>query len=117
MKPPLKVLVIKRTALRPFPNLKRVSALAVLAICVLLHWPPKARSASLESLVASNTAFGLSLYGQLATSQGNLFISPYSISTALAMTYAGQRRYRPANGAGLGVWDRSDPIRCDLWRA
>ena len=46
-------------------------------------------TAQVQSIVASNTAFALNLYGQLATSPGNLFFSPYSISTCLAMTYAG----------------------------
>jgi serpin B len=39
-----------------------------------------------------NTTFALEqLYSQLKTTPGNLFFSPYSISTALAMTYAGTR--------------------------
>jgi serpin B len=50
-----------------------------------------AAPAQVESLVASNTAFALNLYGQLAANSGNLFFSPYSISTCLAMTYAGAR--------------------------
>ncbi len=50
---------------------------------------PMAVNAQVESLVASNTAFALNLYAQLATNAGNLFFSPYSISTCLAMTYAG----------------------------
>ncbi len=33
----------------------------------------------------------MSLYGQLRTNDGNLFFSPYSISTCLGMTYAGAR--------------------------
>jgi serpin B len=37
------------------------------------------------------TAFALDLYQQLRHGKGNLFFSPYSISTALAMTYAGAR--------------------------
>jgi len=36
-------------------------------------------------------AFALELYQQLRHNEGNLFFSPYSISTALAMTYAGAR--------------------------
>ncbi len=44
-----------------------------------------------QSLVEGNTAFALDLYGQLKAKPGNLFFSPYSISTALAMTYAGAR--------------------------
>ena len=42
-------------------------------------------------VVEGNTAFALDLYGKLKKNQGNLFLSPYSISTALAMTYAGAR--------------------------
>ncbi len=34
-------------------------------------------------------AFAFDLYAQLATTPGNIFFSPYSISTALAMTWAG----------------------------
>jgi serpin B len=43
------------------------------------------------AVVRGNTAFALDLYGRLRTKDGNLFCSPYSISTALAMTYAGAR--------------------------
>ena len=41
------------------------------------------------SLVDGNSAFSLDLYHQLRMLPGNLFYSPYSISSALAMTYAG----------------------------
>lgn len=41
--------------------------------------------------VRGNTAFALDLYAQLKTQDGNLFFSPHSISSALAMTYAGAR--------------------------
>jgi serpin B len=42
-------------------------------------------------LVKGNNAFAFDLYAHLAGEKGNLFFSPYSISTALAMTYAGAR--------------------------
>lgn len=42
-----------------------------------------------EILVAGNNKFALDLYTRLKKEQGNLFFSPFSISTALAMTYAG----------------------------
>jgi len=44
-----------------------------------------------KAVAASNNAFGLDLFGKLAEKKGNLFFSPYSISSALAMAYAGAR--------------------------
>ncbi len=44
-----------------------------------------------QSLVQGNTDFGLTLYQQLAAKEGNLFLSPYSISNAFGMCYAGAR--------------------------
>ena len=49
------------------------------------------QSAQTQPVVQGNTALALDLYGQFKASPGNLFFSPYSISTALAMTYAGAR--------------------------
>ena len=45
----------------------------------------------MNPLVEANTAFALQLYGKLRSTEGNLALSPYSISSALAMTYAGAR--------------------------
>jgi serpin B len=42
-------------------------------------------------LVEGNSAFAFELYQKLKEKGGNLFYSPYSISLALAMTYAGAR--------------------------
>ena len=44
-----------------------------------------------ENLVYGNNVFALDLYQALKEGSGNLFSSPYSISSALAMTYAGAR--------------------------
>ena len=38
-----------------------------------------------------NSAFAVDLYQELCASDGNVFFSPYSVSTALAMTYGGAR--------------------------
>ena len=65
----------------------RQTLLVLLSFIVLSR--PMAATAQVESLVASNTAFALNLYSELATNSGNLFFSPYSISTCLAMLYAG----------------------------
>ncbi|HDR15411.1 MAG TPA: hypothetical protein ENN79_08045 [Desulfobacteraceae bacterium] len=45
----------------------------------------------LRYLVSGNTAFAVDLYSKLKGKEENLFFSPYSISSALAMTYAGAR--------------------------
>jgi serpin B len=44
-----------------------------------------------NQLAQDNSAFAIDLYHQLGAKDGNLFFSPYSISTALAMTYGGAR--------------------------
>jgi serine protease inhibitor len=45
----------------------------------------------LRTTILGNTEFALELYQELHGLEGNLIFSPYSISTALAMTYAGAR--------------------------
>jgi serpin B len=44
-----------------------------------------------KTVVTGNTEFACDLYGKLRSQPGNLFLSPYSISTALAMTSGGAR--------------------------
>jgi serpin B len=51
----------------------------------------KPEAADRQAVVEGNNAFAIQLYGQLKSKAGNLFFSPESISTALAMTYAGAR--------------------------
>ncbi len=43
----------------------------------------------MDPLVSANNQFALDLYAKLGERAGNLFFSPYSLSTALAMTHAG----------------------------
>ena len=52
---------------------------------------PAAPAADIVELSAGNTAFAYGLYAAVRGTEGNLFFSPYSISIALAMTYAGAR--------------------------
>ncbi len=52
---------------------------------------PTVENSDLSTLVDGNTAFALDLYQQLQKEEGNIFYSPYSLSVALAMTYAGAR--------------------------
>ncbi len=74
-----------------FPSTQTIVGLILCAVvfCPVsgLAWEGE----SLSGIVQANNAFAVDLYRQLKSKEGNLFISPYSISSALAMTYAGAR--------------------------
>ncbi|HZE20533.1 MAG TPA: serpin family protein, partial [Desulfobaccales bacterium] len=52
---------------------------------------PETSADNQARLASDNLAFAMELYHQLAGQPGNLLLSPYSISQALAMVYAGAR--------------------------
>jgi serpin B len=71
--------------------MRRVTTL-VLALVLFAPLIPTtiAQETNRAEVVEGNTAFAFDLYGELLDdSDGNLLISPYSVSQALAMTYAG----------------------------
>ncbi len=75
-------------------SLLAAGAALPLATFAARHVPALAGQATpappVADLVAGNTAFALDLYAELrAIAAGNLLFSPYSISQALAMTWAG----------------------------
>ncbi|MHC4218660.1 MAG: serpin family protein, partial [Planctomycetota bacterium] len=72
--------------------MNRIRFTAALVSAGIITSAALGQSADQETLVRGNTQFALDLYAKLcAESQGNLFCAPQSISTALAMTYAGAR--------------------------
>jgi serine protease inhibitor len=81
----------------------------VLIAAAIFAWPQTSRpfdsSPDASAAVAANTAFAIDLYQKLKTQQGNLFFSPYSISSALAMTYAGARGQTESEMAGVLHFD------------
>ena len=52
-------------------------------------------------IVEGNNKFALELFAKLQSTKGNLFFSPYSISTALAMAHAGARNETESQMAGV----------------
>jgi serpin B len=70
------------------------SLIAVLLLLIsgpALAAAPTKDDMDLSPAAAANNAFALDLYAKLRGASGNIFLSPYSISTALAMTSAGAR--------------------------
>src|SRR5262245_14286259 len=65
--------------------------IVVVSGCSGAKKPPSVPKEDMAALVKDNNQFALALYDQLHDRNGNLFFSPYSISSALAMTYAGAR--------------------------
>src|SRR5689334_22692050 len=53
--------------------------------------PAKLSSADVTSVAAASNQFAFELYRQLDAGSGNMLFSPYSLSSALSMTYEGAR--------------------------
>ena len=69
----------------------KTSLVAILALAVFQTALSARETDDLKAVATGNVKFALKLYDQLNNQKGNLFLSPYSISTALAMTHAGAR--------------------------
>jgi len=75
-----------------------ITAIILVLIAIVVMIIPKEDMAGTQDLTLSenpiiqgNTAFAVDLYGQIKNQTGNLCFSPYGISTAMAMTYAGAK--------------------------
>jgi len=55
------------------------------------HSDPDGHDPGTRDLVLGNNSYALDLYAQIRIGRSNLFLSPYSLSSALAMVYAGAR--------------------------
>jgi len=69
------------------------SGLLATLVAAMVTLPSHAQKIApdVKTLVEGNSDFGLSLYQRLAKEDGNLFLSPYSISNAFGMCYAGAK--------------------------
>lgn len=70
---------------------------------------PSVTPTDLQSLTASNRAFALDLYQGVRAGTDNLFLSPHSVSLALAMTYAGAESTTETEMATALHFDLSEP--------
>ncbi len=83
--------------------------------------PPAVPEADAKALVEGGNRFAIDLYKGLAAEPGNVVCSPYSVSAALAMTYAGARGETAVEMAKVlhigGLAGRVHPAHADLaWR-
>ena len=81
--------------MRKFLVLAAVAALLSTGLTLSAAEKAEAEKKVIPGVVKGNNEFAFDLYGQLSKQdlgkKGNLFFSPESISTALAMTYGGAR--------------------------
>jgi serpin B len=68
-----------------------VIVMGTAACCLGADNPPTKEKTDQQMLVEGTNRFALDLYAKLQEREGNLFFSPYSISAALTMAYAGAR--------------------------
>ena len=87
---------------------------------VALEPPVPVSPADAQAFVEGGNRFAIDLYKALAAEKGNVVCSPYSVSAALAMTYAGARGQTATEMAkvlGLaGLGERAHPAQADLAR-
>ncbi len=69
--------------------MKKMKKISVLLIGFLFVLSCTAQKAEVSTAEQGNSMFAFELYKQLGTEKGNVFFSPFSISSSLSMTYAG----------------------------
>ena len=77
------------------------AAITVSANLLAMDNPMAKENMNKKIIVDGNNKFALELFAKLQSTKGNLFFSPYSISTALAMAHAGARNETESQMAGV----------------
>ncbi len=88
--------------------MKTIKQILVLAMLIMVSAhslamdnPMAKENMNKKNIVDGNNKFALELFAKLQSTKGNLFFSPYSISTALAMAHAGARNKTESQMAGV----------------
>ncbi len=79
--------------------------------------PAEPASSDPKTLAADNARFAFDLYRELAKGNGNVFFSPHSISTALAMTSAGSTGETAAEISKVMRWTQTEGTFRDSFAA
>lgn len=102
-----------------FGCLAGLGGVALLGQAVVPALPQKSlpfeTSPDLQAVVEGNNAFALDLYQKLRARPGNLSFSPFSISSALAMTSAGARGQTEAEMTNVLHFSRSPEMTPEKW--
>ncbi|HVN09617.1 MAG TPA: serpin family protein [Patescibacteria group bacterium] len=77
--------------LRPAPIAAALALLAGLCMVSTDRAAPRAPAGSTAVIARGSNSFAFDLYGALRSQPGNLFLSPFSIETAMSMVYSGAR--------------------------
>jgi serpin B len=101
-------------------DMKAVKQIFVLVMLIMVSAnslamdnPMAKESMNEKIIVEGNNKFALELFEKLQSAKGNLFFSPYSISTALAMVYAGASNETESQMAGVLHFPVSENRRTD----
>jgi serpin B len=89
--------------------MKRFAAIILMSWTGLSGGAAASTGNTADAVVKANTAFATALYRKEKDKAGNLFFSPYSVSTALAMTSAGARGQTAAEMARVLHFDSLSP--------
>lgn len=71
----------------------------------------KTTGADVDAVIDANNRFAFDLYRRVSSDEGNLFFSPYSISSALAMTYEGARGETAEAIKGVFYFPETEALR------
>jgi hypothetical protein len=91
-----------------WPNVPNDDLVAQSNLSRDLH--PSVSESDAAALSSGNGAFAFDLYAEVAEGNGNVFFSPFSISSALAMTYAGARNTTEAQMAAALHFDLAQEL-------